>query len=64
MKHVNYNKGQGIRANSGKSEGGNLELTYCTHTQEEKELVPVSSHATLSAALAKVHWEGGGEITV
>ena len=55
MKHANDNKGQGIRANSGKSEGGNLELTFCTHTQEEKELVPVSSHATLSAALAKVH---------
>ena len=33
MKHANYNKGQGIRANSGKSEGGNLELTSCTHTQ-------------------------------
>ena len=48
VKHANYNKGQGIRANSGKSEGGNLELTSCTHTQEEKELVPVSSHATLS----------------
>ena len=47
MKHANDNKGQGIRANSGKSEGGNLELTPCTHTQEEKELVPVSSHATL-----------------
>ena len=41
MKHANDNKGQGIRANSGKSEGGNLELTFCTHTQEEKELVPV-----------------------
>ena len=64
VKHANDNKGQGIRANSGKSEGGNLELTSCTHTQEEKELVPISSHATLSVALAKVHWEGGGEITV
>ena len=50
MKHANDNKGQGIRANSGKSEGGNLELTCCTHTQEEKELVPVSSHATLRCA--------------
>ena len=55
MKHANYNKGQGIRANSGKSEGGNLELTYCTHTQIVR--------AYLSAALAKVHWEKGREIT-
>ena len=47
VKHANDNKGQGIRSNSGKSEGGNLELTSCTHTQEEKELVPVTSHATL-----------------
>ena len=36
VKHANDNKGQGIRANSAKSEGGNLELTSCTHTQEEK----------------------------
>ena len=36
VKHANDNKGQGMRANSGKSEGGNLELTFCTHTQEEK----------------------------
>ena len=40
VKHANDNKGQGIRANSGKSEGGNLELTICTHTRRE-ELVPV-----------------------
>ena len=55
MKHANDNKGQGIRANSGKSEGGNLELTSCTHTQEEKELVPVSSHATLRYEVCKTH---------
>ena len=36
VKHANDNKGQGIRANSAKSEGGNLELTSCTHTQGEK----------------------------
>ena len=59
VKHANYNKGQGIRANSGKSEGGNLELTSCTHTQEEKELVPVSSHATLSDERSKYKHDRG-----
>ena len=55
VKHANDNKGKGIRANSAKSEGGNLELTSCTHTQIVR--------AYLSAALAKVHWGKGREIT-
>ena len=37
VKHANDNKGQGIRANSGKSEGGNLELTTCTHTHKKRK---------------------------
>ena len=47
---------------------GAAEVICCFFLEEkiyttDQKLVNTSTHAYLSAALAKVHWEGGGEIT-